>query len=979
MDTVEFFDLILPADGWLCLAVPFPSGGYKHIYFESTALMAQRVQELDAKGVTVYHACSSFADKSSRTQANVLRIRSFWLDVDVGDDPRKYATFKDACYGVLGFAQAVGLPQPYIIKSGRGAHVYWPLTADQEPETWRTTASMLKAACTVYGLKADPSRTSDHASVLRPVGSTHRKGEPKPVALKVPGAVSEFDQIDGPLLAYLETNGGMPDVSPADDFPLAGKPADLFGAASNDDLTKGMGYEPRFADKVADACGVMDLVRQTKGNIDQPTWYHALGVLAFMEDGDAKAHEWSAGHPDYTPRETDAKLSQVRSKQSGPTSCAKLGEHQSAVCALCPHAGKIKTPAMLGTGSRGSRLQIQAPSAGSYAQGRAMGFPDGFKCEPDPRTGKKALRYIFQDEKGLPQWETFCRTIFYPVSRIEQDGEAVVEFERILPQDQSTRRFTISGAAIGKGKESWAGILGSNEIVPEGPQGAVRMDSMLKKWMHDLTETAAQVQSHNAFGWSEHDRSFVIAEDVLQPGNKISRAIVTGPARQQIKAMVPAGDLQTWVDTIDRAYNAPGQQGYQFMVACGFAAPLLRMNPGVNGITVYAHSSGSGVGKTTAAQAALSIWGHPDTLQLSEGKATEGSLWALMGCYKSVPVVFDELTNMDPRAASALVFSVSSGRAKQRLRSDGDLRQNNSNWRTIMLATGNNLLSEKLSLHRGNAEAEMSRLFEYTLDVKPHMTPNEALNLFPNLQTHYGHAGRVFMRYVVENYDAVANQVQTVRTAFNTVVGITQKERFWSALMASILVSTSICNKLGLLDFDIAALKGWIIQRLTENRTVRVEVTTDPLELIGKMLGELMPGVLVTDGEGDVRSGSPATVITHPRGALIGRAIVQAGVVRKANFAPVLLISQGAIKEWAGKKGVSGKDMIDAAINAGWASPTLERYSIGRGTVEYGAQSSYVHCLKLYPDIVGAAQAGADVAQRLNVVGSTGNAGATGQ
>lgn len=977
MNTTEFFDLILAREGHICLAIPREEGGFRHLWFDTTTAAANAVGQLDARGVTVYHACATFASKANRLQTNVAKLGSLWLDVDVGDSDKKYPTFKKAARAILSFAWDAGLPQPYIIKSGTGAHAYWPLTADVDPDPWRITATMLKAACAIWGLKADPSRTSDHASILRPVGSTHRKAAPTPVEVAVEGKVSEFEALSATLQTYLEANGGV--IPASNELTLPGTRPDIFGTPSNDDLMAGIHYAERTAEAVANQCGVVGMVRDSRGNVDQPTWYHVLGAIAFCEDGDIKAHEWSAGHPQYSDRETNAKLAQIRAKQTGPTTCAKLAEFQPDMCKVCPHQGRIKTPAVLG--SQPDQLVMVTQSApadpamvGMPAQRRTP--PAGFRFAIDEITGKEVIQYsaeaITNDEGDVVEYiyQTFCRTIFYPVSRLLMSGEAVVEFERILPQTGEVRRFTLPGSSIGKGKDACSSVLGMNEIVSEGSQGPAKMDAMLRRWMHDLTEQAAQIQSHQGFGWVDGERAFVLGDRVLRPGGVTSRGILTGAAKQLTHAFTPKGDAGVWVDTINRAYNAPGQEGYQFLVLLGFAAPLMHMNAEINGVTVYAHSEGSGVGKTTATRAALSAWGHWDDLQLAEGKATEGSLWALMGCYRSVPVVFDELTNMDPKTASQLVFSVSSGRAKQRLKSDGELRQNNSNWRTIMLASGNNLLSEKLSQHRANAEAEISRLFEFTLEATPHLTPNQALDLFPKLLDNYGHAGEMFIRYVLDHYDVIHAKVRAVREALNSEIGITQKERYWSSLLASTLVALLVCRKVGLLGFDVAPLKAWMQARLTENRIVRVETATQPLDLLGKMLADLWQGVLVTTGEGDMRTGQPAGVVVEPRGVLHGRAILTQDKKQQT----VLMVNENSVRDWCVKKGVSAAEMFRAAVNAGWAGPAKERYSLGRGTIAYSATSSYVGCWKLYPDLMGSAAPGLDTRKFVSMPGGLANA-----
>jgi hypothetical protein len=382
----------------------------------------------------------------------------------------------------------------------------------------------------------------------------------------------------------------------------------------------------------------------------------------------------------------------------------------------------------------------------------------------------------------------------------------------------------------------------------------------------------------------------------------------------------------------------------------------------VSGVTVYAHSEGSGVGKTTAQRVGLSAWGDWDELMLADKKVTANALWGLMGAYNSLPIVFDELTNTPNDVASDLVFSVSSGRSKQRMNAAGELRENNANWCTILQASGNNLLSEKLALHRGNAEAEISRLFEFTLEASPHLSPNDANALFPQIKEHYGTAGRVYARHLVDNYEEIAAMLRKTQEALNTQLGITQVERYWSALLAATLVAVALCRNLGLLSFNLGSLKRWLVHRLAENRVQKSEAANDPVELFGKMLTDLWEGVLVTEGEGDIRKGVLANVVQKPRGTLVGRAILPT-----KNELPILLLNSQAVKDWANRRGVSAREMFRTLVGQGWADPQETRYSLGKGTVEYSSTSSYIRCWKLDLEKVGA-NGGQQVAQRFGVI-----------
>lgn len=350
-----FFDLILPNTGLRCLASP-NGRGLQHLFSATNGDLARAAAMLDHKaGRTVYHACATFKEAGRRTQSNVAAVRSFWMDIDVGPS-KPYAKFSHAVKAVYAFCDTVGIVRPYVVKSGVGVHAYWPCDRDMSPAEWKVAAQLLKEAAKRYGLGQDPSRTADEASILRPVGTTHRKGEPKPVIMAVEGTITTLMAFQTALAGWL---GESDPAAPAGIDGLGAPPAGLGFTCTNNDLSGGMDYPPTYAAKIAEKCGVMALMRDTKGNIDQPTWYGALGVIAFCEDRDI-AHEWSNGHPQYSHAETEAKLAQA--SKFKPTTCSKLSDALPNICAACPHNGKIASPIGLGMVAARAGNSASAPT-----------------------------------------------------------------------------------------------------------------------------------------------------------------------------------------------------------------------------------------------------------------------------------------------------------------------------------------------------------------------------------------------------------------------------------------------------------------------------------------------------------------------------------------------------------------------------------------------------------------------------------------
>jgi hypothetical protein len=98
-------------------------------------------------------------------------------------------------------------------------------------------------------------------------------------------------------------------------------------------------FEPFFGEVIAEHCEQMRTLRDSKGRIREPLWHAALGVLAFCEDGERLAHEWSSGDERYTQQETQEYLERLR-ELSGATTCRRFHELNPQVCERCPFWGK---------------------------------------------------------------------------------------------------------------------------------------------------------------------------------------------------------------------------------------------------------------------------------------------------------------------------------------------------------------------------------------------------------------------------------------------------------------------------------------------------------------------------------------------------------------------------------------------------------------------------------------------------------------
>jgi hypothetical protein len=121
----------------------------------------------------------------------------------------------------------------------------------------------------------------------------------------------------------------------------------------------------------------------------EPLWYAALGVLAFAEDGEQFAHEWSSGDDRYSIEETKDRLDRYR--QFGPTTCAKFYEHNPTICERCPWWEKINSPIALGHAQKEFQGDcIQQGSETAYKEQASQHHTNSDHTQHDQTNGQTA-------------------------------------------------------------------------------------------------------------------------------------------------------------------------------------------------------------------------------------------------------------------------------------------------------------------------------------------------------------------------------------------------------------------------------------------------------------------------------------------------------------------------------------------------------------------------------------------------------------
>jgi hypothetical protein len=447
-----------------------------------------------------------------------------------------------------------------------------------------------------------------------------------------------------------------------------------------------------------------------------------------------------------------------------------------------------------------------------------------------------------------------------------------------------------------------------------------QMINYMSMWFDEARQRVKEMGQYQHFGWQD-DNSFLIGDRLYKDG-EVTTVSLGGDAARLAGLFKITGSLDAWKQVVARAYTGEGLEQYQFMLACGFGAPLMRFNPNYQGLVIDSVSPGSGFGKTQAALAMLGIFGNPSKTMISYAQTTINALYARIGVMHSLPVYVDEITDAKAGPLGEFAYSVSIGRPKERVGRDGALKEAKASWNTMVCTSGNASIYARLGVSKENAEAQLVRVFEFRAEKNFVVPKDESESLFSLLHDNYGAAGDLYMRYVTSHHDEICATLRLVQAKIDKAAGIKTSERFWSAGASVAITGAMIAVSLGLVRFDVKVLTKWVVNQIIAARTdVHVNVHA-PLETFGVMMNDLSAGVIGTDSWGDVR-GRAVNVTRSPMSrSLTGRTVSGEGKV---------WVSRAAMQRWCNDNNADYKELLRALKEAGLVVGEESR-SLGAGT-----------------------------------------------
>lgn len=1003
MDTLTFLNAVLPEGGFKFVAriaprkTPSKSGKMTttiHYPVRELEEVVETSKELEARypDNNIYFALASFKDVkyksvevkrgdetrtfeyvTGRTQDNVQALKCLWMDLDVGKydadgalKPDCYATREDALQSLKDYLQATGLPQPIIVSSGYGLHVYWPFTEAINTNEWLTIAKYQRAIMRHLGVKFDPSRDMDSASVLRLPGCYNRKNGAHKL-VKIVGAKSQ----PMPAQEYKRILLGCVEREHLSVQNAAGMDVPEWAMTATGNLTGDVeSFPDSFAEIAVNHCQQMQQFRET-GGANEPIWYANIGLLKHFKDGEALAHEWGAKYEGYSEEETASKLDQWK---YGPTTCQKFKEINAAGCEGCKMT--CTSPISLGLPEQPETPNVDEAISSRVAEPSSIPdepaeapayWPNGFGYRAGGEGASDMVTKRVMKADGVLHDVDVVSPLYRPIGQVRQeDGTYAMVVETVIRKE---RREILIPTKLCADARALSTALYAHQIMVYDQKA--NLEYMQRMASH-TRDTRNETSTFSQMGWQRDYKAFLVGNQLITKDTIVTVPLSESFPRNRINIDHVKGDKQKWIDAVEELYNRPNGEPYQFAICAAFSSPL---NPLLgfgewSGIPYAMTTDRSGYGKTTVNNIALSIWARQDR-KMVVANSTPRAILGIASAMNNVPFLLDEITAYlnNPADQSDVFYALSNGGSREGLEKDGTVRNNRPSWNGNFAITSNRNLMQSVTENKTNPEAVQMRLFEIGMDNYPRLAPMQVgtdeyreLNASHAHLTRtiveecYGQIGVEYVRWLMRNLDEAKAMLDAMsEKLIKYADGDQTKERYYYHLVTTVLVGGKIAKRLGFINFDIDHLMDWCIQHI---RLLREQVASSQLsseDYFSMVLSQYASQFLVTKNfqtlDGRSRRAEPHAGLPI-RGPIVGRYVIGADGER-----PQLYLKVDAVRQWCAEHQIQFN-----VVRQEWITRGLIRMGSPECNKKTGAQH-----VNLSRGVVGAPYLGAPWCFELDV------------
>ena len=296
--------------------------------------------------------------------------------------------------------------------------------------------------------------------------------------------------------------------------------------------------------------------------------------------------------------------------------------------------------------------------------------------------------------------------------------------------------------------------------------------------------------------------------------------------------------------------------------------------------------------------------------------------------YKNLVVYLDEMTNSLPKDLSDFAYQVPSGMQRNRLGARGNVeRHRGQPWKTLFVTNGNTSILERINLYKAMPKAEAQRILERSATAVSFDSKEETDEFSRRIMRCYGHAGVVYLQYLINNKEAVWKLVLNTQKKIDEEAKLSKENRFWSAQVAVTIAGLLLAKKAKLIDWQIGPIVKWVIDSMHEAKDSMRTMGSDVESILADYWAENYNNFLRIKSTDDARKGTVG--LDHliqpdatPRFALVAR--YEYDTKR-------LFLLPKPLKEWCGKHQINYAGLVEG-LKIGRTKAKRESARLGKGT-----------------------------------------------
>ncbi|WNP29079.1 DUF927 domain-containing protein [Morganella morganii] len=311
-------------------------------------------------------------------------------------------------------------------------------------------------------------------------------------------------------------------------------------------------------------------------------------------------------------------------------------------------------------------------------------------------------------------------------------------------------------------REGWKSLRRTGVNVTAKPA----MRNILSDWLDSHRHLETWSITHKS-GW--HKGAYIMPDGSVI-GTPDQPVLFNGQSAAATAYQV-SGTPESWRNEVARL--ADGNIFMMFAIGAALAAPMTGITMADSfGIHIYAQST---AGKSTTADMAVSLYGHPDLQRLTWYGTAYGIANEAVAHNDGLLYLDEVGQGADPKHVYKSAYTLFNGKGKIQGAKDGGNRPM-ENWRTVAISTGEKdietyLLNAGVKVNAGQLVRLLNIPIERAVDLHEcESGKHHADTIKVNCRAHYGSAGRHWIEYLSAHKDEAREAYHAAQKRWNKLI-----------------------------------------------------------------------------------------------------------------------------------------------------------------------------------------------------------------